>query len=69
MKYNILITEQAERDMNHTADCIRSTLLNPAAAHALLVQTREVLSSLSLSFPCGISWQMTRFSLRGVFAL
>ncbi|MCD8354830.1 MAG: type II toxin-antitoxin system RelE/ParE family toxin [Clostridiales bacterium] len=50
MKYNVLITGQAERDMDGAANYIRFTLLNPAAAHALLVQAREEIASLA-AFP------------------
>ncbi|MCD8190726.1 MAG: type II toxin-antitoxin system RelE/ParE family toxin [Clostridiales bacterium] len=50
MKYNVLITGQAERDLNNAAAYIRSTLLNPAAAHTLLAQTRKEIASLA-AFP------------------
>lgn len=50
MKYNVLITGQAERDMDSAANYIRFTLLNPTAAHALLMQAREEIASLA-AFP------------------
>ncbi|MCD7888125.1 MAG: type II toxin-antitoxin system RelE/ParE family toxin [Clostridiales bacterium] len=50
MKYSVLITGQAERDLDNAAAYIRSTLLNPTAAHSLLVQAGEAFSSLA-TFP------------------
>lgn len=43
MIYSIHVTLQAERDMDHAANYIASTLLNPNAAYNLLVFANDIL--------------------------
>ncbi len=47
MKYSILITEKAKRDINEAADYIEYVLFNPEAADDLLDEVERSLNKLS----------------------
>ena len=47
MKYQVHITERAQRDLESAADYIEYTLLNPTAADELLDAAEDALASLS----------------------
>lgn len=47
MKYSILITEKAKRDVNEAADYIEYVLFNPEAADDLLDEVERSLNKLS----------------------
>lgn len=47
MKYQVHITDRAQRDLESTADYIEYSLLNPTAADELLNTAEEAFASLS----------------------